>query len=54
MDKLSDKFIFGTDFPGVPGVKKNILSIKSLNISKDSQEKIFFKNAMKIFKFWNF
>ncbi len=54
MEKLSDKFIFGTDFPGVPGIAKNANIIKSLSLSQESLEKIFFKNAIKILKLdWN-
>ncbi len=52
LDKLSDKFLFGTDFPGVPSVSKNIETIKSLPISDNSKEKILYKNAKKILNFW--
>ncbi len=53
LEKLSNKFLFGTDFPGVPGVKKNIEAIKFLNISEDAEKNIFYKNAKKILKFWD-
>ncbi len=53
MERLSDKFLFGTDFPGVPGVKKNIDTIKSLNLSLEAKERILFKNAKKILRFWD-
>ena len=52
MERLSDKFMFGTDFPGVPGVRKNIDAIASLQLSEETKEKIFYKNAMKVLKFW--
>ena len=52
MEKLSDKFIFGTDFPGVPGVMKNIDVINSLPLSEKSKEKIFYNNAVNVLKFW--
>ncbi len=52
MERLSDKFMFGTDFPGVPGVRKNIDTIASLQLSEETKEKIFYKNAMKVLKFW--
>ena len=54
MEKLSDKFLFGTDFPGVPGVAKNINAIKSLGLSGEANKKIFYKNAVKVLKFWNY
>ncbi len=53
MEKMSHKFLFGTDFPGVPGVKKNIDAIKNLPFSKETQNKIFYRNAKKILKFWD-
>ena len=52
MDKMNHKFIFGTDFPGVPGVKKNIDTINLLPVSNETKEKIFYKNAKNILKFW--
>ncbi len=52
LEKLSDKFMFGTDFPGVPGVKKNIEIISSLPLSKETKEKIFYKNSIKVLNFW--
>jgi len=52
MEKMQDKFVFGTDFPGVPGIWKNIDAINSLSISDSCKEKIFYKNAMNIFNFW--
>jgi predicted TIM-barrel fold metal-dependent hydrolase len=53
MDRLSDKFIFGTDFPGVPGIAKNIKTIESLPISEKAKENIFYKNAIRVLKFWD-
>ncbi len=52
LEKLADKFMFGTDFPGVPGVKKNIESIKALPISEEVKRKIFSENAKRVLKFW--
>ena len=50
MGRLSHKFIFGTDFPGVPGVKKNIDAINELPISAEAKERIFYKNAVNLLK----
>jgi len=53
MEKLSDKFLFGSDFPGVPSLKENIKIINNLELSLASREKIFYKNAEKLFGFNN-
>ncbi len=53
LDRFSDKFLFGTDFPGVPGIKKNVKDINSLPISEKAKENIFFRNAKRILNFWN-
>ncbi len=53
LDKFSDKFLFGTDFPGVPGIRKNIETIDTLPVSNNSKKKIFYENALKILKFRN-
>ena len=47
MDRFADKFIFGTDWPGVD-TNKNIEALKRLNISKDAKTKILGQNAKKI------
>ncbi len=52
MDKFSEKFLFGTDFPGVPSIKRNVETINNLPLKKQSIENILFKNATKILNFW--
>jgi predicted TIM-barrel fold metal-dependent hydrolase len=47
MDRFADKFIFGTDWPGVDA-KKNIDDLKRLNISEDAKAKILSRNAKKL------
>jgi len=48
LEKISHKVIFGTDWPGCPGIKKNIEIIKGLPISKESKSKILGENAARI------
>lgn len=44
-----DKFIFGSDYPGIPNsIRENIDKIMNLPLSDSSIEKLFYKNAEKI------
>jgi len=52
LTKSIDKFIFGTDFPGVPGISKNVEKIKNLGLNVDSLKSIFYRNAVNVLKFW--
>ncbi len=49
-ERNTDKIIFGSDWPGVSGVKENIADIRALPISKEQIEKILWANAAKILK----
>ena len=44
-----DKLLFGTDFP-LADASRYVEFVKSLEIDKDVLDKIFYKNAEKIFK----
>ncbi len=46
LGRLGGKFIFGTDWPGVPGIRKNAEAVKGLGFDRETLEKIFFKNAL--------
>lgn len=48
LEKIPEKFIFGSDWPGVPGIKQNIEDFLSLPIAADSKEKILYSNAAKL------
>ena len=52
MIKFSHKFLFGTDFPGVPGIRKNYDAIKLLLQDDAAMERVGFKNAYDLFGFW--
>jgi predicted TIM-barrel fold metal-dependent hydrolase len=52
MKKFSHKYLFGTDFPGVPGIRKNFNAIKELVQDDKVMERIAFKNAVELFGFW--
>lgn len=49
LEKICEKVIFGTDWPGIPGkISENIKSIQSLPMSDGAIENILGKNAEKI------
>jgi predicted TIM-barrel fold metal-dependent hydrolase len=50
LEKLPDKIIFGSDWPGVPSISGNIDTINNLSISDSTKEKILGSNAMRILK----
>ncbi|MFC1580795.1 amidohydrolase family protein [Thermodesulfobacteriota bacterium] len=52
MKKFSHKFLFGTDFPGVPGIRKNYDALKGLIQDEAVLEQICYKNAFDLFGFW--
>ena len=52
MKKFAHKFLFGTDFPGVPGIRKNYEQVKNLIQDDAAMELIGFQNAYDLFGFW--
>jgi len=45
LERNADKIIFGSDWPGIIDIKKNIRAILELSISKPTKKKILGKNA---------
>ena len=50
MDKIPDKIIFGSDWPGVSDLKKNVETIKRLPLPEDTKEKILGGNAARLLR----
>ena len=50
LESIADKVIFGSDWPGVPDLGKNVEAIKHLPLSKEGKEKILGGNAAKLLK----
>lgn len=50
LEKIADKVIFGSDWPGVPSVKKNIEVILKLPLREEAKRKIVGENAKKILR----
>lgn len=50
LEKLAHKVLFGSDWPGLPGIKNNIEVIRSLPISEAAKAKILGENAARILR----
>jgi predicted TIM-barrel fold metal-dependent hydrolase len=49
-ERLAEKMIFGTDWPGVPGPKANALALFDLGLDRETLEKILHENASQVYK----
>jgi hypothetical protein len=52
LKKNKHKFLFGSDFPGVPGIRKNYEALKKILEDDEALELIGFRNAYNRFNFW--
>jgi uncharacterized protein len=50
LERLAQKFIFGADWPGVPGIRSNALELSELGLATRTLEKIFFRNALEVYR----
>jgi uncharacterized protein len=48
-ERLAQRMIFGTDWPGVPGPRANAQAILDLGLQHDTLERIFYKNALVVY-----
>lgn len=48
LERLSHKVIFGSDWPGMPFIARNIQAIRDLPISQEAKERILGGNAAKL------
>lgn len=49
LTRLAAKWIFGTDWPGVPGAARNVASLRALDLPRSTVRAILSGNAAKIF-----
>ncbi len=49
-ERLARKMIFGTDWPGVPGLKNNALALFELGLKEETVELILHGNAERLYK----
>ena len=50
LERIAHKVIYGSDWPGVPSIRENIVALKDLKISKDAKAKILGENAARLLK----
>jgi predicted TIM-barrel fold metal-dependent hydrolase len=50
LERVADKAIYGSDFPGVASMAENIKTINSLAITQEAKEKILGKNGARLLK----
>jgi len=50
--RFPEKFLFGSDFPGVPGIRKNFEAVSKLVNDDGMMQLIGFQNAYDLFGFW--
>ena len=49
LGRLGRKFVFATDWPGVPGIAANAATVAGLGFDRDTLERIFWRNAYEIY-----
>jgi predicted TIM-barrel fold metal-dependent hydrolase len=49
LGRLGRKFIFATDWPGIPGIARNAAAIADLGFDRDTLELIFWRNAFRVY-----
>ena len=52
MARWNSKFLFGSDFPGVPGIRRNYDALADLLKNEEALHNIAFRNAYDLFGFW--
>lgn len=48
LERLADKVVYGSDWPGNPYLRRNVEAIGALPLKAETKEKILWKNAAKI------
>lgn len=48
LERLADKVVYGSDWPGNPDLRRNVDAILSLPLKGETKEKILWKNAARI------
>ena len=50
MEKIIDKFIYGSDWPGIKTISSNIEAIKVLPLAEESIKKVLYNNAARVLR----
>ena len=49
LPRLAQRFIFGTDWPGTPGIARNAAAVAALGFDRPTLERIFWRNAFDVY-----
>lgn len=47
--RLAEKWIFGTDWPGAPGIRRNADSLRDIGLPAEVLRGVYAGNAAKVF-----
>ena len=50
LERLAGRFIFGSDWPGAPGIALNAKAIANLGLSRPTLEGVLFRNARQVYR----
>ncbi len=53
LERLQEKFLFGSDFPGVPGLRRNVEKLAALGLPRVALDNICRENARRLLGFWD-
>jgi predicted TIM-barrel fold metal-dependent hydrolase len=48
LEEISDKVVYGSDWPGNPDLRRNVNAVREMDISEEAKENILFDNAARI------
>jgi len=48
-ERLAAKFVFGSDWPGSPGIRSNAEAVRDLGLSGETLERVFHRNAEEVY-----
>lgn len=49
LNRLAQKFIFATDWPGAPGIRANAQAVTELDFDRATLENILYRNALRVY-----
>jgi predicted TIM-barrel fold metal-dependent hydrolase len=49
-EELAAKFIFGSDWPGVPSIRENVYAFLALGLAKNTVEAVLHRNAVQVYR----
>ena len=50
LERIAHKVIYGSDWPGVPTIKENIIALQGLKINQKAKQMILGENAARLLK----